>query len=167
MKIKLISTIFLLQALCFSQIGVKPKKDVTLTTGTDPKFAVGDIWEYHTRPGEERSRVTIVHIDQSPELGTIIHLSVARIRLANCNGGPEPDNIPHMPFSRKSFEASVTRKVASDQTPSVEWAEGYQEWKAAYKEKKAGIYVISIADAIGVAEATFRQGNGCNEGGRR
>lgn len=148
----------------FAQVGVLPTKDFTLKEASDPKFAVGDVWEYHTRPGEAGSRVTIVKLDNSPDLGVIIHVTVDGIKLANCNNGPEPDNVTHMPFARKAFEASVTKKVASKHDLPSGWKDGYEDWSAAYAEKKAGIYVISVADAVSVAEKTFQHGNGCDEG---
>jgi hypothetical protein len=52
-----------------AQVGVLPKKDVSLTDTTDDKFRVGDVWDYETRKGEERSRLTILKVDNSPELG--------------------------------------------------------------------------------------------------
>ena len=71
-----------------AQIGVMPKKDVTLKQTTDEKFRVGDVWEYQTRRGEERSRITILRIDESPELGTIVHIGLDNVHFANCHGGP-------------------------------------------------------------------------------
>ena len=156
-------SVILSAAIVSAQIGVMPTKDLTLATAHDPKFSVGDVWEYQTREGEERSRVTIVHVDVSPELGVIVHVAVEGIKLANCNHGPEPDNVLHMPFARKAFEASVTKKDASDHALPSGWQDGYDDWKRAYLEKKAGMYVISIADAVGVAEKTFQHGNGCDE----
>jgi len=143
-----------------AQVGVLPTKDVTLKESTDEKFKVGDVWEYQTRKGEEHSRITILRVDQSPELGTIIHVAVDNIRLANCDGGPEPDSIPHMPFARKALRGSVSKKAASDQR-LPDYEEGYREWRQAYEQKRAGIYVIGVADAVSVAEKTFQSGNGC------
>ena len=39
-----------------AQIGLLPTKDFTLSESHDPKFVVGDVWEYRTRAGEEHSR---------------------------------------------------------------------------------------------------------------
>jgi len=39
--------------------------------------------------------------------------------------------------------------------------EGYEEWKEAYSKKKAGIYIVRVASAVGVAEKTYRSGIGC------
>jgi hypothetical protein len=143
-----------------AQVGILPKKDVTLKESTDEKFTVGDVWEYQTRRGEKHSRITILRIDESPELGTIVHVGVDNVRLANCHRGPDPDSVPHMPFARKALEGSVAKKVASDQ-PLPDYEEGYREWREAYEQKHAGIYVVSVADAVSVAEKTFQKGIGC------
>ncbi len=151
-------TLFCLGAL--AQIGVLPKNDVTLKDTTDDEFRVGDVWDYKTRKGEEQSRLTIVKIDNSPELGMIVHIGVDEVRFSNCHGVPEPKAVPHMPFARKAFEASVKRRVATEQQ-LPDFQPGYDEWKTAYSKKHAGIYVVSVADAVSVAEKTFRTGIGC------
>jgi hypothetical protein len=48
-----------------AQIGALPNGDIRLEESKDPRFRVGDIWEYKTRPGEERSRITILRIEAS------------------------------------------------------------------------------------------------------
>ena len=144
-----------------SQVGVLPKKDVTLKDGPDQKFRVGDVWDYQTRKGEERSRITILKVDESPELGTIVHIAVNNVRLSNCHGGPEPESVPHMPFAREALEVSVAKKVASAQ-PLPDYEEGYRQWREAYEEKRAGIYIVRVADAVSVAEKTFHKGIGCD-----
>lgn len=143
-----------------AQVGVMPKKDVTLKQITDEKFRVGDVWEYQTRKGEERSRITILRVDDSPEIGIIVHIGVDNVHFANCNGGQEPDAVPHMPFARKALEASVKKRLASGQ-PLPSYEDGYQEWRDAYAQKHAGIYVVGVADAVSVAEETFQKGIGC------
>src|SRR5437870_13231041 len=143
-----------------AQVGVLPKKDVSLTDATDDKFRVGNVWEYETRKGEERSRLTILKVDNSPELGVIVHIGVDNVRLSNCRAGPEPEAVPHMPFVRKALEASVKKKVASEQ-PLPDYEDGYQEWRTAYSKKRAGVYIIGVANAVSVAEKTFQAGLGC------
>jgi hypothetical protein len=143
-----------------AQVGVLPKKDVTLTDTTDEKFRAGDLWEYETRKGEEHSRLTIAKIDNSPELGVIVHVAVDNVKFSNCHGGPEPEGVPHMPFARKALETSVKKRVASEQ-PLPDYQEGYEQWKTAYSKKRAGVYVIGVANAVSVAEKTFRTGIGC------
>jgi len=103
----------------------------------------------------------IIKVENSPELGVIVHIAVQKIKLANCHGGHSPDEVPHMPFARRALDASVTKKVASDQ-PLPDFADGYEEWREAYSQRKAGIYVIAVSKAVAVAESTYRSGIGCN-----
>jgi hypothetical protein len=146
--------------ITFAQIGVVPKKDPTLQDATDTKFKPGDVWQYATREGEEQSTLTVLKVDNSPELGVIVHIGVDRVKLANCHGRPSPESVPHMPFSRKALDDSVTKKVASNR-PLSNFREGYEEWKEDYAKKKAGIYIVGVSSAVGVAEKTCRSGIGC------
>jgi hypothetical protein len=143
-----------------AQIGVLPQRDTTLSAATDEKFKVGDEWEYRTRKSEEKSTLTILKVESSPELGIIVHVAVNKIRLANCHGGPSPDSVPHMPFARRALDDSVTKKIASDR-PLPNYEDGYNEWKEAYSRKQAGIYVVPVSKAVAVAEKTYRSGIGC------
>ena len=144
-----------------AQIGVLAKQDITLQATTDTNFKAGDVWEYATRKGEEESTLTVLKVEDSPELGVIVHIAVEKIKLANCHGGPSPESVPHMPFARKALDESVTKKVASNR-PLPNYREGYEEWKEAYSKKKAGIYVVSVSTAVGVTERTYRSGIGCD-----
>jgi hypothetical protein len=143
-----------------AQIGVLPQKDTVLSAALDEKFKAGDEWEYRTRKGEEKSTLTILKVENSPELGVIVHVAVNKIKLANCYGGPSPDSVPHMPFARRALDESVTKKIASDR-PLPAYEDGYSEWKEAYSKKEAGIYVIPVSKAVAVAEKTYRSGIGC------
>lgn len=160
-----ILVLFSVTTLCLiasAQVGILPKKDFSLKQVSDPKFRVGDVWAYRTRPGESESRLTILRIDESPELGIIVHLAVDKIKLTNCREY-SPDSLPHMPFARKALDASVTKKIAATQRlPAFE--DGYGEWRSAYARNEAGIYIISVAEALGVAEKTYAHGMGCDSG---
>jgi len=127
---------------------------------SDEKFKVGDVWEYETRKGEEKSNITILKVEDSPELGVIVHIAVERIKLANCHGGISPTSVPHMPFARRALDASVRNKIASGrQVP--DYREGYEMWKEAYSKKTAGVYTVAVSAAVGIAEKTYRSGIGC------
>jgi hypothetical protein len=143
-----------------AQIGVAPTKDIRLETAIDPKFRVGDIWEYNNRPGEQVSRMTVLKIDRSPELGIIVHVAVDNLTWRDCQNNSIPQAVPHMPFARGAVESSVKRRIASDQ-PLPHYEDGYHQWREAYSRKHAGVYIIGVKDAVTVAEMTYRSGNGC------
>jgi hypothetical protein len=121
----------------------------------DAKFHPGQVWQYKTRSGEERSLVTILKVESLPK-GLIIHIRVDGVRLKNCSGGPEPETIEHMPFAREAIERSVTKLVRED--PKIpDFQAGYDDWRNAC----GGVYTISIADAVKIDEITFNQNLGC------
>jgi len=159
--ISIFASIAILTVAARSQVGALPKNDVRLKDATDPKFRVGDVWEYKTRPGEEHSRLTIVKIDNSAELGLIVHVAVDSLTWKDCQNNPLPESVPHMPFARKALDMSLTNRVATTQS-LPDYHNGYEEWKAAYSKKRAGIYLIAVRDAVSVAEKTYRSGIGCD-----
>ena len=143
-----------------AQIGALSARGGNLQTTTDPKYRVGDVWEYTTRRGEEQSRLTIVKIDESSRLGIIIHVAVDGLTWSTCQGSPFRQQIPHMPFAKDAIDHSITRRVGSTRSlPNYE--DGYQEWKKSFLDGHAGIYKIPVKDAVSVAETTWRTGMGC------
>ncbi len=145
----------------YAQVGAVTK-DTTLTDSTDTKFKVGQVWHYKTRRGEEQSTLIILKIDNSPSVGLIVHVGIRGIQYHSCIGGEAPDHIEHMPLSKKALEASVTDLVASGQ-PVPDFFEAYNEWRALYTDRKAGIYTSSVAESLDFGEKMFRKGIGCKE----
>ena len=109
-----------------AQVGVLPSAGGNLQLATDSKYRVGDVWEYATRGGEERSRLTIVRIEVSSRLGIIIHISTDHLTWRTCQGDPLPEQVPHMPFAREAIEHSITRRVGSSRS-LPNYQEGYEE----------------------------------------
>jgi len=125
------------------------------SAANDSKFHPGQVWQYKTRPGEEKSFVTILKIESLPK-GTVVHVRVDHVRLKNCSGGAELDTIEHMPFSRDAIERSVT-KLLKEESRIPDFQAGYDDWRKAC----GGFYTISIAEAVKVDEITFNQNLGC------
>jgi hypothetical protein len=155
-----LSAVVLLDSHSTGQIGVLPKGDVRLRAVTDPKYSVGDVWEYKTRAGEEHSRLTVLKIERSSKLGIIVHVAVDNLTWRTCQGYPFPEAVPHMPFARKAVDASVTRRVAMGHS-LPDYQDGYETWRRGYSQGHAGVYIIPVGDAISVAEEIWRKGMGC------
>jgi hypothetical protein len=134
----------------------KPRQCPTPEVAKDSKFAPGQVWGYKTRDNEANSTLTILKVESIPKLGMVIHIRVDRIRLRNCTGGPEPNKFEHMPFTREAVERSVTRLLKESSVPDFQ--EGYNQWRKAC----GGVYTITVAEAINVAEETFGKNLGCN-----
>jgi len=110
-------------------------------------FKVGDIWSYQTRPGESTSTLTILKIEQYPDLGQVVHIRVDGIHLINPLKGNQISDIPHLPFRAGALQQSVTQQVGhAEQT--ADFSEGYTVWKSAYDAGKAGAFKTSVAQTL-------------------
>lgn len=122
---------------------------------TDSKFAPGQVWSYRTRDTEPFSTLTILKVESFPKLGTIVHVRIDRIRLHNCTGGPEPNQLEHAPFTRKALDRSVVKLLRKDAV--LLSMEGYDEWR----RDCGGVYSITVAEMLAVNEQTYNAGMGC------
>jgi hypothetical protein len=105
-------------------------------------YAEGQVWEYHTRPGEEGSLLKIQKIETLPELaadGPVYHISLIGLHLGPGLGGM----LQHAPVSRETLDASVTRlSTAHADFPDV--GPEITEWRQA----KGGVFTISVAQIV-------------------
>jgi hypothetical protein len=116
----------------------------------DPRFKPGQVWTYRTRPGETSSTLTILQVDHLDKVGIVIHVRVDGLLMHNPAGDLVPF-IEHMPFTRDAMLISVTRQVRRES--SIPTLEGYERWRS----DCGGVYSISVADAVAVADKTFNQ----------
>jgi hypothetical protein len=123
----------------------------------DDQYKVGQIWEYQTRKGEEKSTLTIVGVEKHKKLGTIINVYVGGLKVKNPNADNGlSDEIQHLPFSKEAIDKSVTKLVGSTkQLP--DYKDGYDEWRAAFDKGKAGVFSITVKESIDVMEKTLNQ----------
>ena len=124
---------------------------------TESRYQVGQTWHYKTRPGEEESTFTVLKVESHPVVETIVHVSVQGVRLEN----PQAPNgfsgeIKHMPFAEEAIDKSVLDMVSKN-NPIPDYQEGYEQWRAAFEKGSAGIFTITLAEAVGFMEEAFRQ----------
>jgi hypothetical protein len=120
-------------------------------------YKVGQVWSYKTRKSEEQSTITIVKIDSDSNFGNIIHVSITGLKMKNPNSITEPvDTIGHMPFTEKAIDKSVI-KLIKENADLPDYEEGYEEWRIAFEERKAGVYKDSISDAVEKAEKNLNK----------
>ena len=120
-------------------------------------YKVGQKWSYETRAGEEKSYLIIVKIDHDPKLGKIVHIAMRGLRMKNPRS-PDgiSENVNHMPFSEEAMDKSGL-KLLKERTDLPDFEAGYQSWREAFEEGRAGIYTITVAQAVAVMEATLNQ----------
>ncbi|KJZ35890.1 MULTISPECIES: hypothetical protein [Pseudomonas] len=111
------------------------------------ELQVGDIWAYKHRPGEDGSTLTILKIEEYPKLGKVVHIRVDGFRMINPVTGTEFNDMPHLPFQAKAIERSITHRVGNA-TEIPEFSQGYEAWRAAFDEGKAGVFTISVSKTL-------------------
>ena len=103
-------------------------------TDQDDKYVVGQIWEYHTRKGEEKSTLIIVGVEKHKKLGTIVNIYVGGLKIKNPNADNGfSDEIQHLPFSKDAIEKSVTKLIGTTKK-LPDYKDGYKEVNWDYKE---------------------------------
>jgi hypothetical protein len=114
------------------------------------RFEAGDVWSYHARPGEPDSTLTVLRVDHE-EVGTIVHIRVDGLRIPNPHHpAGVSGEIMHMPFAEDAVARSVTERVASGAPVPEEG--GYDEWRRAFDAGEAGVFTLTVAEAVEVME---------------
>jgi len=126
------------------------------------KYQVGQIWEYETRDSEDASTLTIVALQNHDELGGIINVFIDSVKIKNPSAENGISTIQHLPFSKEAIDKSVTKlKGKTDQLP--DYKEGYNEWKKAFDARDAGVFTITVKEAVEGMEITLNQGQEIKE----
>ena len=132
------------------------KETPVLTEVLTAKYHVGETWKYQARPGEESSTLIVVRVESTPTLGVIVHVSLVGLSVHSKRAPTGiSDRIAHMPFSEGAIDKSVTAMVGkAEQLPDFE--EGYREWRIGFDQGKAGVFTISVAEAVGYIEGILQ-----------
>jgi len=112
-----------------------------------PAYAVGQVWEYHARPQDSGSLIKIQQIERDPRGEPIYHISVIGFAI-----GTSVNEIGHLPVSRATLDASVTR-LATSTAKFPDAAPGISEWRAA----KGGVFNIPVAAILDILEKGIAQ----------
>jgi hypothetical protein len=120
----------------------------------DSRFAPGQRWSYKTRPEDGGSTLTIMEIDQVPELGVVIWVSVDHFYIPAFPMGPsERFASGGFTVTREALEASVIQLI--DQ-PRLTFLPNYGYW---IRDCVALTYRTPIADMLNTHELKQCQEN--------
>ncbi len=116
------------------------------------RFKPGQAWSYTGRPGEEASRVLVLKVEVRPPHGTVVHIAVDRLSLANPRGATAAERrvtvIAHIPISEAALDASVLALLGDQHAVPPDWKRGYGRWLRGYREKAAGVYTRPLQTVI-------------------
>lgn len=120
------------------------------------KFAAGQVWKYKTRAHETDSRLTVVRVDPDDhEFGNIIHIFISSVDIPNPDA---PDGktvfIQHMPYVEEALDESVT-ELDSETKDLPDYHDGYRLWKDAFDKGEAGVFSVSVAEAVEFVEKSI------------
>lgn len=119
-----------------------------------PPFVAGQLWQYHTRPQEPDSRLWVLKVEQDGTLGPIVHVAVLGLRLHDPRSPRGlSDTIGHLPFSEPAVRGSVVRLEGFTTEPPD--LDGYAAWRQAFERDGAGIFSISVREAVIGMEAAL------------
>lgn len=123
----------------------------------DSKYKVGQKWSYSARPGEEKSYLIVVKIDNEPKLGRIIHIALRGLKMKNPRS-PDglSEDVNHMPFLEAAIEQSGL-KLLKEKVDLPQFEEGYGLWREAFDAGRAGAYSITVAEAVAVMETVLQR----------
>ena len=122
---------------------------------TESKYKVGQVWSYKTRPTEKKSSLIVLKVEHHPKLGNIIHIALRDLKLSKPNGD-FIETAGHLPFAEEAINKSVV-KLLKEKADIPDYEEGYGMCKEAFDAGKAGVYTITVAEAVDVMEATLNQ----------
>lgn len=148
--LSLLSILFTLQS-CFGQNTTEKKMD-----NQDDKFEAGQSWKYHTRSGEENSKLTILKVEKVNN-ETIVHVALSGLKIKNPHS-PEgvSETIDHLPFSKEAvIESVIEQSGVENRLP--DFMEGYLEWKKAFESGKGGVFTVTVKEAVEYVEQTMKQ----------
>ncbi|KIC62578.1 hypothetical protein [Chryseobacterium taiwanense] len=125
------------------------------------KYTVGQEWNYKTRKGEENSTLKILKIEEYPETGKVIHISVNRLRMKN-PASPEgfSQTLSHIPISEEALNKSITKvQNETKKMPDSTEMDGYSYWKKEFDNGNAGVFSIPVSEIVKGMERSIVSGN--------
>lgn len=120
------------------------------------KFQEGQVWKYKTRKNETESVLIILKVEkEAEEIRVHIAIDKAKIKNPRSNSG-FTQTISHLPFSYKALDESVI-ELLHQNTELPDFSEGFNTWKQAFLQARAGVFSIPVAEAVDYVERTINQ----------
>ena len=118
-----------------------------LEPAADSRFQPGQVWHYHTRPGEEGSLVLVGKVDRGPEVGRIVHVKVVGVSVVRQSMAPA-NEISHIPMAESALAASVTTPATESVTLDGSFDETYDDWLDAYERGTMFVFKKPLAQTL-------------------
>ncbi|WP_228410047.1 hypothetical protein [Chryseobacterium viscerum] len=125
------------------------------------KYSVGQEWNYKTRPTEKNSILKILKIEEYPETGKVIHISVSGLKIKDTSSTTGfAEKLTHIPVSEEALDKSViTLKNKTIKKPDTLEMDGYIYWKKEFEKGNAGIFTMPVSEIIDSMEKSIISGD--------
>lgn len=125
------------------------------------QYRAGQEWNYKTRPTEKNSILKILKIEEYPETGKVIHISISGLKIKNpASPTGFAEYFSHIPISEEALDKSVTTlKSETGEKPDSLEMDGYSYWKREFDKGDAGIFTIPVSEIISSMEKSIVAGD--------
>lgn len=120
------------------------------------RYAAGQVWTYHHRPGEDGSRLTVLRVETEPGHDPFVHVAVGglAVRAPQAPAGVVRE-MGHLPFSADAIDRSVLELVETGPEPPA--GDGYTAWRAAFDRGEAGVFTVPVGEVIAMLEQSLAE----------
>ena len=116
----------------------------------DKHLEVGQCWYFDDK---KEAYLYILKIEELVPNVIFCHVAIEGLHI-NGPDGRILHTAGHLPFEYESVQKSVT-EMRSANEPLPDFQDGYQQWKAAFDQQKAGVYNISVSESLELIEKMF------------
>jgi hypothetical protein len=109
-----------------------------LAPASESRYKPGQVWSLRI-PGSPQARLKILRVESIPGAATFVHVAVDNV----------PVTVGHMPFYEAAIDQSVIDLVGTDPV-RPESLEGYDVWRKAFDNEGAGVFSVTVAEALKV-----------------
>lgn len=121
-----------------AHLRARPQPRTALEPAGESRYKPGQVWSLRV-PGSPQARLKILRVESLPGAGTFVHVAVDNV----------PVTVGHMPFTEAAIDQSVIDLVGTDPV-RPESLEGYDDWRKAFDNEGAGVFSVTVADALKV-----------------
>jgi hypothetical protein len=129
-----------------------------LTDINHTKYKPGQIWTYHTRPQEEKSRLTILKVEDARGLyglGVIVHIRVDGL-LIQIGSKSTMSGLLHRVFTETALDKSVV-DLKKQIGPTPDFQSSYNLWLKQFEADKEVVKGHTVLDEVEVAAAYWKR----------
>lgn len=113
-----------------------------------PAYEDGQIWVVQS--GEFKgAKVILAYVENQPSRGEVFHIMIPG-PIENSEG-LVTSSISHLPFGKEGLDKSDLKLLHKNADVPDDWREGYEIWNEAASKGEAGIFSVTVSEAIDFA----------------